>query len=187
MSADGIPSFTIKECPYTFIPVLLFNLSVTSVTLSSLYKQAVVPILNKSSSTVVRNYGSISLQNHSPRVFNALSTIIYLFLNISLTNLSMFSVNIILFQLIYLLFYIRLVLKDKLIQFISIQAMLLTQFLIRCYSENSAILVFTLVMLIPFITPWLQSCPCSYPRYPFFLLCYYVWCSRRSQFMTPVR
>jgi hypothetical protein len=55
---DGIPSFVIKGCSDVFTPLLtyIFNLSVTSATFPSLWKQtAVVPVFKKGDSTNVNN------------------------------------------------------------------------------------------------------------------------------------
>lgn len=65
VGADGLPSFIIKGCYHILIPLLtyIFNLSTTSETFPSLWKQAaaaVVPLLKKVSSRMVSNYRPVS-------------------------------------------------------------------------------------------------------------------------------
>jgi hypothetical protein len=64
---DGIPSFIIKGCSDIFILLLtyIFNLSLTSVTFPSLWKQtAVVPGFKNGDSILVSNYRHISILNN---------------------------------------------------------------------------------------------------------------------------
>jgi hypothetical protein len=69
---DGIPSLVIKGGSDIFTPLLtyIFNLSLTSVTFPSLWKQtAVVPVFKKGSSTIVSNYIPISILNNFSKIF----------------------------------------------------------------------------------------------------------------------
>jgi hypothetical protein len=69
---DGIPSFIIKGCSDVFIPLLkhIFNLSVTSATFPTLWKEtAVVPVFKKGDSTNVKNYRPNSILNICSKVF----------------------------------------------------------------------------------------------------------------------
>jgi hypothetical protein len=69
---DGIPSIQFKDCSDVFTPLLtyIFNLSLTSVTFPSLWKQtAVVPVFKKGNSTTVSNYRPISILNNFSKTF----------------------------------------------------------------------------------------------------------------------
>jgi hypothetical protein len=73
---DGIPSFTIKGCSDVFTPLSthIFNLSVSSATFPSLWKQtAVVPGSKKGNNTSVQNYRPISILNIFSKVRNYFS------------------------------------------------------------------------------------------------------------------
>jgi hypothetical protein len=69
---NGIQSFIIKGYSDILIPLLTFNfnLSVTSGTFPSLWKQtAVVPVLKKGDSTTVSNYRPIYILNNFSKIF----------------------------------------------------------------------------------------------------------------------
>jgi hypothetical protein len=71
---DDIPSFIIKGCSDIFIPLLayIFNLSGSSETLPSLWKEiAVVPVFKKDSSAMVSNYRPmcIYILNNLSKIF----------------------------------------------------------------------------------------------------------------------
>jgi hypothetical protein len=69
---EGISSFIITGFSQTFTALLIyiFNLSVTSETLPSFCKEAVVvSVLKKGSSTIISNYRSICLLNTFSKVF----------------------------------------------------------------------------------------------------------------------
>jgi hypothetical protein len=69
---DGIPSFIIKGCSDVFIPLLtyIFNLSVSSETFPSLWKETVVvSVFKKGSSVTVSNYRPISILKNVSKIF----------------------------------------------------------------------------------------------------------------------
>jgi hypothetical protein len=72
VETDGIPSFVIKGCSETFVPVLkfIFNLSQSENTFPNLWKQAViVPVFKKGKTFSVRNYRPIAILNNFSEVF----------------------------------------------------------------------------------------------------------------------
>jgi hypothetical protein len=69
---DGIPSSVMKGCSEIFTALLtyVFNLSLTSVTFPSLWKQtAVVPVFKKGNSIIVSNYRPVYILNNFSKIF----------------------------------------------------------------------------------------------------------------------
>jgi hypothetical protein len=123
---NGIPSLVIKGCSDIFTPLLTYisNLSLTSVTFLSLWKQtAVVPVFKKGSSTIVSNYRPISILNNFFKIFEfIIYDHLYNFFKYRLNPSQHVSANSIPQQPVWLLtlilLYLLLVLKDKLILYI---------------------------------------------------------------------